>query len=284
MLAVNHFYQFNQQGLHCLNEAYVVLVPKKANPERMYYFRPISLSHSFAKIISKLLANRLDPELHHLLSSNQMAFIKTRCIHDNFVFVQQIVKGLHRKKIPIMFIKLDISKAFDTVNWPYLLSIMAHLGFGLRWINWISSLWGTSSSCYLLNGEPKKRILRCRGVRQGDPLSPILFLLAMEPLHKLFKKAKEVGLLSKVSKSCDNFRISLYADDAALLIKPTPDDLRTTSYILDIFAGASGLKTTMEKAKLFPIQCGNISLEFLSQNNLAISSFSCNYLGLPFAH
>jgi hypothetical protein len=129
ILAVNHFYQFNQQGLHYLNEAYVVLVPKKANPERVYYFRPISLSHSFTKIISKLLANRLDPELHHLLSSNQMAFIKTRCIHATNC------QRPSQEKIPIIFIKLDISKAFDTVNWPYLLSIMAHLGFGLRWIN-----------------------------------------------------------------------------------------------------------------------------------------------------
>jgi hypothetical protein len=75
--------------------------------------------------------------------------------------------------------------------------------------------------------------------------------------------------------------MSLYADDVALFIKPTPNDLRTTYCILDIFAGASGLKTNMEKTQFFPIQCGNITLDFLSQNHLAISGFPCNYLGLP---
>jgi hypothetical protein len=88
MLAVNHFYQMNQQGLHYLNQAVVVLVPKKTNPQRVADYRPISLSHSFVKTISKLQANRLGPKLHHLVSSNQTTFIKSQCIHDNFVFVQ----------------------------------------------------------------------------------------------------------------------------------------------------------------------------------------------------
>jgi hypothetical protein len=88
MLTVNHFYQMNQQGLHYLNQAYVVLVPKKTNPQRVSDYRSIILSHSFANIISKLLANRLGPEFHHLVSFNLTTFIKSRCIHDNFIFVQ----------------------------------------------------------------------------------------------------------------------------------------------------------------------------------------------------
>jgi hypothetical protein len=183
--AVNQFYHMNLQGLQFLNQAFVVLIPKKENPQRVSDYMPISLTHNFAKIISKLLANRLAPELHHLISINQTTFIKSRCIHDNFMYVQQVVKDLHRKKIPSIFIELDISKAFDTVSWPYMLSILAHLGFGQRWRNWVSSLWCTSSSCYLLNGEPGERILHCKGVRQGDPLSLILFLLAMKHLHRL---------------------------------------------------------------------------------------------------
>jgi hypothetical protein len=156
---------------------------------------------------------------------NQTAYVKQRCIQDNFIFVQQVVKDLHKKKIPALFIKLDISKAFDSVSWPYLLGILQHLGFGVRLRNWISSLWCTTSSCYLLNGQPGKRILYCTGVRQGDPLSPMLFLLAMEPLHRLFKKAQKTNLLDKVRKGCHEFRISLYADDAAVFIKPTAKDL-----------------------------------------------------------
>jgi hypothetical protein len=104
------------------------------------------------------LANRLAPELKKLISYNQNAFIKKRCIHDNFMFVQQMIKDPHKKKIPTLFIKLDISKAFDTANWSYLLDIMTYLGFGSRWKNWISAMWATSSSSFLINGEPGKRV------------------------------------------------------------------------------------------------------------------------------
>jgi hypothetical protein len=158
----------------------VVLVPKKQDPHKVSDYRPISLTHFFAKIMTKLMANRLALELHKLISINQTIFIKRRCIHDNFMYVQQVVKDLHKRKIPALFIKLDISKPFDTVNWPYLLDIMSHLGFGYKWKNWIPTLWCTASSYFLLNGELGRRILHCRGVRQGDPLSPILFLLAIE--------------------------------------------------------------------------------------------------------
>lgn len=189
MQALNHFYSLNQQELHLLNQAYIILLPKKDDPIFVSDYRPISLTHSFAKIVSKILANRLAPELPHIISINQSAFIKRRSIHDNFIYVQELIRELHRKKSMALFVKLDISKAFDSVNWPYLLEIMEYLGFGYRWRNWISSLWCTSSSCCLLNGQPGRRILHMRGVWQGDPLSPLLFLLVIEPLHMLFKVA-----------------------------------------------------------------------------------------------
>jgi hypothetical protein len=172
MRAVEQFFNLNQQGLQLLNQAYIVLIPKKTCPLSAVDFRPISLTHSFAKIITKILANRLGPELEHLISRNQIAFVKKICIQDSFVYVQQTIKLLYKKKIPALFIKLDISKALDTFNWPFLLGIMARLGFGQRWRNWISLLLCTSSSKILLNGEPGQRMLHS-GVRQGDPLSPI---------------------------------------------------------------------------------------------------------------
>jgi hypothetical protein len=197
--ATNQFYCLNQ-GLQFLNQAYVVLIPKKDNPRVVSDYRPISLTHSFTKIISKLLANRLAPVLDSLISTNQTAFIKKRSIHNNFMYVQGVIKDLHKRKVPSLFIKLDILKAFDTVNWPFLLHIMEQLGFTQRWRNWISSMWCTASSSFMVNGVPGKKIFYCRGVRQGDPLSPTLFLLAMEPLYRLFKKAQEVGLLAKLSR------------------------------------------------------------------------------------
>jgi hypothetical protein len=134
------------------------------------------------------------------------------------MYVQEVIKDLDKRKISALFIKLDISKAFDTVNWPYLLNIMEYLGFGLRWRNWIPSLWNTTSPTFLVNEESRKKILHCRGVRHGDPLSPLLFILTMEPLHKLIKRAQQMGLLTTLSRGTEKYRTSMYVDADALFI------------------------------------------------------------------
>jgi hypothetical protein len=116
LLAVEHFMNMNQQGLRLLNQAYIVLIPKKDCHIKVSDYRPISLIHSFAKFVSKILASRLALELKYLVSMNQTTFIKDRCIHGNFAYVQGVIKHLHKKHTPALFIKLDISKLFDIVN------------------------------------------------------------------------------------------------------------------------------------------------------------------------
>lgn len=281
MAAFDQFYNMNSQDLHYLNQAYVVLIPKKPNTTKISEFRPISLIHTFAKLVSKVLVNRLAPELKKMISINQNAFMKKRCIHDNFMFVQQVIKDLHKKKVPALFIKLDISKAFDSVSWSYLLDILSYLGFGLRWHNWISSLWCTTSFSFLLNGAPGRKIKHARGVRQGDPLSPMIFLLAMEPLHRMFQTAQTLGALQIVHAKCSNFRMLLYADDAALFIKPTKHDLAVTKFLLQLFGDASGLITNMQKTEFFPIRCNGIDPRDLLDNEQRLSQFPCSYLGIP---
>jgi hypothetical protein len=133
----------------------------------------------------------------------------------------------------------------------------------------------------MVNGVPGKRILHYRAVRQGDPLSPKLFLLAMEPLHISFKKAQDLGLVDSLSVSCDTFRMSLYADNVVAFINPTEKDMKTAVEIMNIFESASGLKANMNKTEWFPIQCASTNLHFLDQLNLRVSHFPCRYLGLP---
>jgi hypothetical protein len=116
-----------------LNGALLTLLPKKEIAEYPNEFRPISLIHSFAKLVSKALALRLSPYMDHLVSHAQSAFIKSQCIQDNFLCVRNLTRAYHRKKTPALLMKLDITKAFDSVSWDYLLEVLQHRGFPVRW-------------------------------------------------------------------------------------------------------------------------------------------------------
>lgn len=118
-----------------LNTAFITLLPKKVDALLVKDYRPISLIHSFAKLVSKILATRLAPLLPSMVSINQSAFVKGRSIQDNFLMVQQIDRSLHSKKEPHILLKLDISKAFDSVSWSFFIDILQHLGFGRTWCN-----------------------------------------------------------------------------------------------------------------------------------------------------
>jgi hypothetical protein len=194
--------------------------------------------------------------------------------------VQGVIKEHHKKKIIALFIRLDISKAFDTVCWPYLLDIMAHFGFGQKWRNWISSLWCIASSSILVNGVPGRKVHHYRGIRQGGPLSHMMYLLAMEPLHMLFRKAQEAKLINKLSPNCDSFKVSLYTDDAALFLNPAEQELVVLNHIIKLFADASGLQTNLSKTQFYPVQCQEVDLDFLARAGQPVSMFPCSYMGL----
>jgi hypothetical protein len=145
--------------------------------------------HSFVKLISKILALRLAPKLNELVDRNQSAFVWSRTIQDNFKFIQWASVLIRKKKIPMLLLKLDISKAFDTLSWPFLLEVLQARGFGHKWCRQITALLSTASSRILLNGHQGPPIKHFRGVRQGDSLSPLLFIIAMDVLQRMIAKA-----------------------------------------------------------------------------------------------
>jgi hypothetical protein len=238
MAAILTLQQGDVKKLWLLNSAYLTLIPKKEEAYLPTDYRPISLVHNFAKLVTKILANRLAPMLKELVATNQSAFVQGRCIDDNYMLVQQTIKLLHKKKVPSIFLKLDISKAFDSVSWSFLLEILQHLGFGTAWCNLVSRLLTTASTRILVNGEPGEVIRHQRGLRQGDPLSPMLFILVMDVLNSLFTKAEGLGLLQPFTRGNNGQRISLYADDVALFIRPVEDEMILTMQILEVFGEA----------------------------------------------
>jgi hypothetical protein len=175
------------------------------------------------------------------VSKNQSVFVKGRNIHDNFISVQQTARAIHRQKVPRIPLKLDITKAFDFVSWPFLLEIFRHLGFGPVWCSIISKMLYSSSTRVLVSGEPGKIIKHQRGLRLGDPLSPMLFILVMDVLNSLTLKAQERGLLQPLLRHGNGQRISLYADDVVLFLQPNREEITVVMVILRIFGEASGL-------------------------------------------
>jgi mannosylglycoprotein endo-beta-mannosidase len=282
MAAVSAIWSRKFENFGILNSAYITLLPKKEGADQPKDFRPISLVHSFAKLITKLLSNQLATCLHQMVSPNQNAFIKGRFIQDNFMLVQQTARYLHQQKQPRILLKLDISKAFHSVSWPFLLEVLQHLGFGQIWRDIICGLLSSSTTQVLVNGILGERISHQRGLRQGDPLSPMLFILVMDVLGYLIAQAAREGLLQPLSARNLQHRISLYADDVVLFLRPEDNDIVVTMDILNLFGEASGLKTNLQKSTVLPIRCGDGEVAAV-QNLLPcpLSDFPCKYLGLP---
>jgi mannosylglycoprotein endo-beta-mannosidase len=124
MAVVQLFGNLHAENFHWLNSANIVLLPKKDGAEEITDFRPISLIHTIAKIIAKMLALRLAPHMDDLVSHAQSAFIKKRSIHDNFLYVKNYATRLHKNKTPALLFKLDIRKAFDSVRWEYIADLL----------------------------------------------------------------------------------------------------------------------------------------------------------------
>jgi hypothetical protein len=138
--------------VYILHHGYITPLLKKEGSQDISEFRPISLVHGFAKIFSKALANRVAPKLNDLIAVNQSTFIKGTSIQDNFMLVNQSAKTFHRRKVPSLFLKLDIARAFDTVSWPFLMEVLRKRGFGRIFYSWIAVFY-FQYFCFYLSQE-----------------------------------------------------------------------------------------------------------------------------------
>jgi hypothetical protein len=251
-----------------LNNALVVLLPKKDGATDVRGFRPISLTHSFGKLFSKLLAIRLAPRLPQLVAPNQSAFVKGRSIQDNFKLVQLTMRALHVNRIPSLLLKVDITKVFDSVS--FLIRILQHMGFGRLFIEWVCIVLASDSSKIVLNGVPGMTIPHRRGLWQGDPLSLMLFLLVMEVLNAFIWHAERMGLLSPLPCRGVRLRTSMYADDVVMFVSPTVRVLGLVRAVLHCFGSASGLQTNLGKCSISPIRCTDEHLACTSHSGVPV--------------
>jgi hypothetical protein len=214
---------FFQSGrlLGSINFTNIVLIPKVKNPEFMSQFRPISLCNVLYKIASKVLVNRMKVILPRVISDSQSTFVPGRLISDNVIMAFKVLhylKNLGAGANYQMAAKLDMSKAYDQVEWNFLQAILQKLGFHRRWVDLIMTCVSTTSYTVMVNGAPYGYIKPSRGLRQGDPLSPYLFLLCAEGLSALIRKSEREKAIRGIAICRRGPRLShlFFADDSII--------------------------------------------------------------------
>jgi hypothetical protein len=179
-----------------LNSTFISLIPKVSGAAKLKDFRPISLVSGIYKIISKVLTNRLRLVMSKIISSPQNAFVKVRQILDSVLIASESLDFRLKSGEPGLLCKLDMEKAYDHVSWDFLLYMLRRCGFGQKWCSWIAYCISTVSFSVLINGSSAGFFNRSKGVRQGDPLSPFLFVIVMEAFSRMVKASVEQGLFS----------------------------------------------------------------------------------------
>jgi hypothetical protein len=250
-----HILNYGQMP-HALNLTHIALIPKIKNPESVANFRPISLCNVLYKLVSKVLANRLKIFLPFVISPSQSAFIPGRLISDNVLAAYETLHTMHmgmRGKKAFMTVKLDMSKAYNRVEWRFLEAVMRKMGFNERWIHLVMMCVSLAHYAILVNGEPRGHIFPTRGIRQGDPISPYLFLMCAEALSPMVKNANQEGLLTGVSTSCGGPKIShiFFADDSFLFCRTNLAQWSNMTAILKNYEEASGQKMNTNKTAIF---------------------------------
>lgn len=197
----------------------LVLIPKKEISRGFTDFRPISLSCFINKIISRVLHGRIVKVVPKIISPNQSGFVKGRSIIENVLMAQEIIKNINmRKKYVNVVVKLDMAKAYDRVSWIFLTKVLRKFGFSKVIIDMVWRLVSNNWYIVLVNGQPYGFLQSSRGLKQGDPLSPTLFIIAAEVLSRgLNQLHKEDGFISYgLPKWSPQINHLSYTDDTIL--------------------------------------------------------------------
>eukprot|EP00253_Pinus_taeda_P008568 PITA_08568 len=270
--------------LKSLNSTFITLIPKEEEANTPEKFRPIALCNVIYKIISKVIANRLKIILLGIISQEQSSYVEGRQILDNILLAQEMIHSLHSRKVAGMLIQLDLSKAYDKVSWTYLEAILKAFGFSQPWIKWVLELIKSTRYSVLVNGTPSMPFSPSRGIRQGDPLSPFLFVILMEGLSRLIAKKKEDVQIRGLQpiRSYPATTHQQFVDDTMLHGTPTMKEATAYKDILHLFSKASGMEINFAKSTIFFFNTHQAVQSHLSRLlGFRIGSLPSRYLGAP---
>ncbi|KAG7564362.1 Reverse transcriptase domain [Arabidopsis suecica] len=280
--AVAEFFRTGQI-LNKWNATTLILIPKIPNASSTSEFRPISLCNTVYKVISKLLAGRLQTLLPCFISNSQSAFLPGRLLAENVLLASELVNGYGRKNIgPSGMLKVDLRKAFDSVKWEFILAILRALHFPDRFTAWISQCISTPQFSVSVNGQTSGYFKSSRGLRQGDPISPYLFVLAMEVFSRLMRSSFAAGFINHHPKTKElDISHLMFADDVMVFFDGSMFSLQGIADTMDTFASWSGLRMNCDKTQLFTAGLSPLESTELASSGFSIGSLPIRYLGLP---
>lgn len=274
-------YGFMPKGV---NATILSMIPKIDNAQHMKDFRPIACCNLLYKVISKILANRLKAILPDAIEPNQSAFIKGRLLLENVLLASEMVNGYHKDSISSRCaIKFDITKAFDTVKWSFIVSVLQVMGLPDRFIQWIHLCISTASFSVAVNGSLEGFFTSARGIRQGCSLSPYLYVMLNNVLSKMLNQAATLGKFA-FHPSCSAIGLThlSFADDILVFTDGTASSLTGVMEVFSAFANISGLHINASKSTIFPGGGYDPQLHAKAiEVGITIGQLPIRYLGLP---
>ena len=259
----------------------LTLLYKKGDKDALTNWRPISLLNTDYKILAHILANRIKKVINNLISTDQSGYLKGRNIGFNIRIIQDVIDYCENNEQDGAILFLDFQKAFDTVNHEFLKNVLKKYNFGSSFIKWVDIMYHNADACVTNNGWTSKPFKINKGIRQGCPLSALLFLLVVEVLACDIRKDNNNGLQISINGNIKTINISQLADDTTLFLKDE-QAIKNCLEKVESFGNASGLKLNKHKTEgLWLGQHGNRNDKF---ENINWSKTCIKALGVYFAY
>lgn len=281
--AVQNFFT-KVRMLKSANATNLVLIPKSSPSSTVSSFRPISCCNVVYKCISKIIATRLVAVLQRIISHNQVAFLPKRNILDNIMLAHELLKGYGAANNPSgAMLKLDLKKAYDSIQWKSIVRIMSIMGFPKVYVAWIYECLSTANFSLIFNGTSSGYFPSKQGIRQGDPLSSYLFIMVMEVFTCMLTPLYQNKLVQYHPK-CKDLQITslLFADDIMIFTRPDSNSIACILETISQFYSMTGLQLNPDKSSILfsgisPVQAHDLT----TFSGMQPMSHDMNYLGLP---
>lgn len=284
LLALFSDFQQGSLPLNSLNFGTIILLPKQKDVRTIQQYRPICLLNVSFKIFTKVATNRLTSVAQKVIKPTQTAFLPGRNIMEGAIILHETLHELHTKKQDGVIFKIDFEKAYDKVRWSFLQQTLRMKGFSHKWCSWVEKFTQGGNVSIKVNDQVGNYFQSKKGLRQGDPMSPVLFNIVVDMLAILIARAKNADRVEGVIPHLiqDGLSILQYADDTVIFMSHDVAKAINMKLILTTFEQLSGLKINFHKSEIFCFGRAKENEAFYSQLfGCKIGSFPFRYLGLP---